>query len=40
VDVKQLIRRLNDFDTDAVVAVGDEGGGWSNIGASCSLLCL
>ena len=30
-DVKQLIRRLNDFDTNAVVTVGDTGGGWSNI---------
>lgn len=29
-DVKQLIRRLNDFDTNAVVTIGDSGG-WSNI---------
>lgn len=30
-DVKQLICRLNNFDTNAVVTVGDDGGGWSNI---------
>ena len=29
-DVKQLIRRLNDFDTNAVVTIGDSIG-WSNI---------
>jgi len=30
-DVKQLIRKLNDFDTNAIVTVGEINGGWSNI---------
>ncbi len=30
-DVKQLIRKLSDFDTNAIVTVGDDDCGWSNI---------
>jgi len=30
-DVKQLVRKLDDFDANAIVVCGDVDGGWSNI---------